>query len=137
MSTLINLGTVRFYNDGDVYHWTVDNRPLQDLNSNDAILANAINRAGPQLSTVTSSTVTAPSGAQVTLFYNQPLTSNATVTAAADPQNGDILRVVRSANVTGAYSITFNGKSLTTAATSITWQFDGLAWQEIGYNTLI
>jgi hypothetical protein len=43
MSTAISLGTVRFYTNQDVYHWTVDNRPLQDLSSNDAILANAIN----------------------------------------------------------------------------------------------
>lgn len=38
----ISLNTVRYYTDADVYHYTVDNRPLQDLASNDQILLNAI-----------------------------------------------------------------------------------------------
>jgi hypothetical protein len=134
--TTLTLNTVRYYTLSDVYHYTVDNRPLQDLASNDGILLNAILRATPQLVTVTGST-TAPTGCNVTIFYNQALTTNATITAEASPQNGDILRIVRSANATGAFNVTFNGKSLTTAGTSIMWQYDGSNWQEISYSTLI
>ena len=38
----ITLNTVRYYTGDDPYHYTVDNRPLQDLNSNDQILLSAI-----------------------------------------------------------------------------------------------
>lgn len=40
---VVNLGTVRYYTNSDVYHYTTDNRPLQDLATNDALMAAAIN----------------------------------------------------------------------------------------------
>ena len=38
----INLVPIQYYTDTDVYHYTVDNRPLQNLEANDIILRNAI-----------------------------------------------------------------------------------------------
>jgi hypothetical protein len=38
----ITLNTVRYYTGNDPYHYTIDNRPLQDLASNDVILQAAI-----------------------------------------------------------------------------------------------
>lgn len=40
--SLVTFNTVRYYTDADVYHYTVDNRPLQDLASNDVLLQSAI-----------------------------------------------------------------------------------------------
>lgn len=42
MATKDTFNPVRLYTENDAYHYTVDNRPLQDLNDNDEILANAI-----------------------------------------------------------------------------------------------
>lgn len=36
--SLVTLNPVRYYSQDDVYHYTVDNRPLQDLASNDLLL---------------------------------------------------------------------------------------------------
>lgn len=36
--SLVTLNTVRYFDEDDVYHYTVDNRPLQDLASNDILL---------------------------------------------------------------------------------------------------
>jgi hypothetical protein len=36
--SLVTLNTVRYYTQADVYHYTVDNRPIQDLASNDLLL---------------------------------------------------------------------------------------------------
>jgi hypothetical protein len=36
--SLVTFNNVRYYTDTDVYHYTVDNRPLQDLASNDVLL---------------------------------------------------------------------------------------------------
>ena len=36
--SLVTLNTVRYYTNQDVYHYTIDNRPLQDLASNDVLL---------------------------------------------------------------------------------------------------
>ena|SRR5579859_6341517 len=143
MTSLVNFNTVRLYTNQDVYHYTIDNRPLQDLSSNDVLLQVAIDyvnsqiiRGQNQIVTVTGNT-TAPAGSSVTIFYNQALAGNATITAEAAPIQGDILRIVRSANATGAFNVTFNGKNLTTASTMIVWQYDGANWQEIAYSTLI
>jgi len=43
MSTII-LPEVRFHTEDDAYHYTVDNRPLEDLSSRDDVLAAAIDR---------------------------------------------------------------------------------------------
>lgn len=40
--SLVTFNTVRFYTQDDVYHYTADNRPLQDLASNDTLLQAAI-----------------------------------------------------------------------------------------------
>lgn len=45
----ITLNTVRYYTNQDVYHYTVDNRPLQDLASNDVILEQAVETLDPEL----------------------------------------------------------------------------------------
>lgn len=134
---------VRYFTATDVFHYTVDNRPLQDLTSNDVLLQAAIdanyaliNRHQPQMLTVTSS-FTAPSFSEVTVFANQPLVANITVSANPTPTAGDILRMVRSTSATGAFNLTFNSKSLTTAATTITWQYDGSTWWEIGSGVLV
>ncbi|MNK27665.1 hypothetical protein D3C87_460270 [compost metagenome] len=42
MDITTELGEVRYYTEDDVYHYSVDNRPLQDLASNDGILQAAI-----------------------------------------------------------------------------------------------
>jgi hypothetical protein len=144
--TTITLNTVRVYTNEDVYHYTVDNRPLQDLIANDNILLSAIQanialiaRNQNQLVTVptTSASYTAPAGNNVTLFFNQALTLSITITAEALPIQGDILRIVRSSLATGAFNVTFNSKNLSAASESITWQFDGTNWQEVSYGTLI
>lgn len=36
--SLVTLNTVRYFSDQDTYHYTIDNRPLQDLASNDILL---------------------------------------------------------------------------------------------------
>lgn len=51
----IQLTPVRYYSDNDVYHYTVDNRPLQDLAANDAALLAEITASDPDsVSQVTS-----------------------------------------------------------------------------------
>ena len=52
MST--TLTTVRYYTQDDAYHYTIDNRPLQDLEANDLILKNAID----DITNNTSTTIT-------------------------------------------------------------------------------
>lgn len=49
MGATTSFNPVRYYTDQDVYHYTVDNRPLQDLASNDAVLEEAINTLDPGL----------------------------------------------------------------------------------------
>jgi hypothetical protein len=90
-----------------------------------------------QLIPVTSASFTTPSAANITLLYNQALTNNYRVFAGSGAQNGDIIRIVRTVNGTGAYTVTFGGKSLTVASTFIVWQYDGSGWQEIEYGTLL
>ncbi len=46
---------VRLYTDSDVYHFTTDNRPLQDLIDNDNILAAAVDAA---MAAATGSSIT-------------------------------------------------------------------------------
>jgi hypothetical protein len=47
--SVITLNPVRYYTNQDVYHYTVDNRPLSDLASNDAVLEEAIETLDPAL----------------------------------------------------------------------------------------
>lgn len=50
----VNLSTIRYYGPDDAYHYTTDNRPLQDLEQNDIALKNAIDQITNNTTTVSS-----------------------------------------------------------------------------------
>lgn len=49
------LNTIRYFTQADPYHYTVDNRPLEDLEQNDLILSAAIDEINDSTSTYTMS----------------------------------------------------------------------------------
>lgn len=52
----ITLTTIRYYTQADPYYYTVDNRPLTDLASNDTILSNEIQKRVNMVRAVGSAT---------------------------------------------------------------------------------
>jgi hypothetical protein len=141
--SLVTLVNVRNYTADDVYHYTVDARPIQDLESNDQALQTGIDIINSSVQRVVSlftpiaTSSTASSASHVTLFVNQVLTANITIAAAASPISGDIVHIVRSSAATGAFNVTFASTNLTAASSFITWQYDGSNWHQIGHGTLI
>lgn len=141
--SLVTFNAVRYYVPTDVYYYSVDNRPLTDLASNDVLLQAAIDGVNSTIGNLAAQIVaangatTAPTARRVTLLFNQPLTTASLVTGAASPNTGDTLIIVRTALATGTFNVSFSGKNLTVPGTSFTWQFDGMVWQQIAYSTLI
>lgn len=103
----ISLNTVRYFTDADVYHYTVENRPLTDLASNDEVLKLDLERQSPLTTAdVGDANLTTGNSGRTTVFYNSPLTVDRAVTLnTTNPQDGDFVRVVRTVNSTGASSL--------------------------------
>ncbi|MDF2435464.1 MAG: hypothetical protein JWP44_5095 [Mucilaginibacter sp.] len=141
----ITLNTVRFITSDDVYHYTVDNRPLQDLESNDEILKVQLQRQSP-LTTgdVGDANITTGASGKTTVFYNSPLTVDRAVTLnTTNPQDGDLVRVVRTAGATGSSSLHVQGGGATpkviAAGQWVDYEFwgNGLGiWMETGFGSL-
>lgn len=89
MSVDTTLNTVRYYTDDDVYHYTVDNRPLQDLASNDEILATAIEGLDPTTTTTAAaSTLTGSESALLNQSGNLVTSTTGTNAAFANSAFG-------------------------------------------------
>lgn len=80
----ISLTPVRFITADDIYHYSVDNRPLQDIDGNVTVLKNAITTLANSYTTLPSNIVVPTSGVayQNTQTYTVDLlVSGGTVTA--------------------------------------------------------
>jgi hypothetical protein len=112
----IELNEVRLYTDDDVYHYTVDNRPLQDLASNDEILAEAINNLDPSVAPAPASVADYPS---LRAYAGQSTSINVTGYYATSAPIGIAGLFVRDDSDTSSVD---NGGTIIVAANNKRWK---------------
>jgi hypothetical protein len=130
--SLVTFNTVRFYTEDDSYHYTVDNRPLQDLASNDTLLQAAIDEVNVSVSNLMP-VVVSPGDVNITVteapntfvYYSSPITATRTVTMPSIV-DGQIctVRVTRASTATGGFSISIKqpgGATIKSLASVSTW----------------
>jgi hypothetical protein len=141
----ITLNQVRVFTENDVYHYTVENRPVTDLASNDEILKTELERQSRVTTSDMGDADSSPvASGRITVFYNTPLTSARVVNLnITNPQDGDMVRVVRTTNATGASTLTIQGGGATHKILAVgqwtDYEFWGKGlnlWMETGFGSL-
>jgi hypothetical protein len=148
--SLVTFNTVRFYTQDDVYHYTADNRPLQDLASNDTLLQEAIDTVNDSVSNL-ATVVVSPGDVNVVVveapntlvYYTTAITATRTVTMPnITDSNVCTVRVTRASTSTGSFSISIkqpggaNIKSLSSAGTWADFMYTGSAWIQTAAGSL-
>lgn len=102
----VTLVPVRYFTDADTYHYSIENRPMQDLAANDGLIINALRRQFAGTVVTGDADTAAPDGGILTIVYNAPLTAVRAINLnLATPQDGDIVRVVRQSAASGASTL--------------------------------
>lgn len=142
----IELSQVRYYTDSDTYHYSVDNRPIQDLAANMEILKEEIQRiTSVSLAHEADSNKTLPEAGVVTLVFVATLSATRFVYLNdANARYGDKARVVRTSAATGGSLLTIvgNGTSMKNLSVSQWAEFEfietlsGGRWFQTGFGSL-
>ena len=134
----LSLATVRYFTQDDPYHYTVDNRPLSDLDANDQVLLGAINQGVTGYSLPADGTLTpdVSSTSLLVMEYTSPVTLT-DLTGGVDGQTVTILSGNGNVTLATNSTLTIHGGSLTlTANSSITLKripfSSGSVWVETG-----